>query len=75
MYVADIDLEVLRTLRSLQDTYQAKFKEPFIPFNYADFHATYDKCAAQIYKETLEEAIQKNEPYHIASKLRCWMDK
>ena len=26
-----------------------------------------DKCAAQVYKEILEKALQDNKPYHIVS--------
>lgn len=69
MYVAPRDMEILRTeeVRELKEKYQEKHKEQFICFNYADFKGTEDKCAAQIYLETLREAVKADKPYHIIS--------
>lgn len=47
--------------------YEEKFQERFIAFNYADFPGTEEKCAAQVYKETLEQALRDGKPYHIVS--------
>lgn len=69
MYIARVDAEVIATedVRLLRSFYEAKFGERFPAFNYADFHATKEKCAGQIYKETLEKALQDDKPYHIVS--------
>ena len=70
MYVARCDIEILHedVMYEMQDEYERRFGERFIPFNYADFDGTKDKCAAQIYKETLEKALRENKPYHIVSR-------
>ncbi|WP_050696620.1 hypothetical protein [Anaeromassilibacillus senegalensis] len=72
MYVARVDSQILKSeeVHNLLDQYEEKFNERFIAFNYADFDRQGDKPAAQIYKETLQEALEKNTPYHIESK-RC----
>ena len=69
MYVAPCDMEILRTIevRELKEAYRKKHKEQFICFNYADFQGTDEKCAAQIYLETLRTAVKADEPYHIVS--------
>ena len=69
MYIAKIDSAVIGTdeVDSLLDQYEAKFGERFIAFNYADFPGTKDKCAGQIYKETLERALEDGKPYNIVS--------
>lgn len=69
MYVAPRDMEILRMeeIRKLKDKYRGKFGEHFIHFNYADFKGTPEKCAAQIYLETLREAVKADAPYHIVS--------
>lgn len=70
MYVARIDMDILRSdeVMDMRREYEEKFGERFIYFNYADFHATEEKCAAQVYKETLEKALRDNKPYHIVSR-------
>lgn len=69
MYVADVDMKVLCTsnLRELKQKYREQFGENFIEFNYADFYRQEEKCAAQIYVETLKRALEENKPYHIQS--------
>ena len=64
-----MDAYVLKTkeMQNLLDQYEGKFGERFIAFNYADFHRVGDKCAAQVYKETLEKALKDHKPYHIIS--------
>lgn len=59
-----VDLEILNSeeLRILQQQYLDKFQEPFIDFSYDDFQAQGGKCAAQVYKEALEKALQDNKP-------------
>lgn len=69
MYIASIDMKILTSseLDELDECYFNKFGERFIRFNYGDFHRQGDKCAAQIYLETLREAIEKDKPYRIVS--------
>lgn len=69
MYVARVDSAIIGTdeVDQLLDLYEEKFGERFIAFNYADFPGTKDKCAGQIYKETLEKALLDDKPYHIIS--------
>ncbi len=69
MYVAKVDSAIIRSreVQDMLDQYEEKFQERFIAFNYADFHATEEKCAAQVYKETLEQALRDGKPYHIVS--------
>lgn len=70
MYIALRDMRILRSdeVFSLYDEYEKKFGEQFICFNYADFKGTEEKCAAQIYLETLREAVKADAPYHITSR-------
>ena len=67
MYVTKDDMDYIKKSAHLLDAYEKKFGERFIAFNYADFLATKEKCAGQIYKETLEKALLDDKPYHIAS--------
>lgn len=67
MYVIREDMKILGTLREPLEQYEKKFGEQFIAFNYADFPGTKEKIAGQIYKETLERALQDDKPYHIVS--------
>lgn len=72
MPVAPIDLKVLRSdrMKQLDKLYEEKFGERFMHFNYADFDATEEKCAAEVYLETIERALQEGKPYHIVSRFR-----
>lgn len=76
MYVAEVDMLILTSTEVLEmrKAYEQRFKERFIEFNYADFDRQGDKPAAQIYKETLQEALEKNTPYHIESKRYSFFD-
>ena len=69
MYVAREDAEIVasKAVREMKRQYEAKFGERFAAFCYADFHGTWEKCAGQVYKETLEKAVQDDKPYHIVS--------
>ncbi len=69
MYVIRRDMDILRSdeVFHLYGEYKKKFGEEFIYFNYADFQGTEEKCAAQIYLETLRAAVEADEPYHIVS--------
>ncbi len=67
MYVARCDMEILHSLDELHRQYEEKFGERFISFNYADFKWAGDKCPGQVYKETLEQALLSDKPYHIVS--------
>ena len=70
MYVAPRDMAILRSdeVSELKDRYREKFGEHFICFNYADFRGTQEKCAAQVYLETLKKAVAADKPYHIVSR-------
>ena len=70
MYVADVDMKVLCTsnLRELKQKYREQFGENFIEFNYIDFTRQGERCAAQVYLDTLRQALTENKPYHIESK-------
>ena len=76
MYVAAVDMKILKNkeLDVLLDQYKERFGEDFIEFNYADFHRHGEKCAAQVYKETLEKALLDDKPYHIESKRYSFFD-
>lgn len=69
MYVARCDMEYMREHKvlALRKKYKDKFGEPFISFNYIDFPRQGEKCSAQVYKETLEKALEGDKPYHIVS--------
>ncbi|MCI8594217.1 MAG: hypothetical protein HFF09_03050 [Oscillospiraceae bacterium] len=69
MYVARCDIKIVNTteVRKMLEEYKKKFGESFISFNYGDFQRQGDKCAGQVYKETLEKALQDDKPYHIVS--------
>lgn len=69
MYVATIDGKYLCSDENykMQEEYEKRFGERFISFNYADFDRQGEKCAAQIYLETLKRALEENKPYHIQS--------
>ena len=69
MYIADVDQKLLFTKEHLnmQNEYKQRFGEQFISFNYADFRRQGEKCAAQVYLETLKRALEENKPYHIQS--------
>lgn len=68
MYVARCDMDILRTeeMYQMKLEYQKRFGEIFIPFNYGNFHRMGEKCAAQVYKETLQKALEDNKPCTIA---------
>jgi hypothetical protein len=76
MYIAKVDIEILKTKEviEMKQRYREKFDERFICFNYADFHRQGEKCAAQVYKETLEKALLDDKPYHIESKRYSFFD-
>lgn len=76
MYVAYVDAKILTSpkVMEMKDEYEKRFGERFIEFNYADFHREGEKPAAQIYRETLERALEKGEPYHIHSKRYDFFD-
>lgn len=70
MTIAKEDMIILRSseIYELYDKYRQKFGEEFMGFDYADFPGTPDKSAGQMYKETLEKALQDDKPYHIKSR-------
>lgn len=69
MYVARVDAKILcsKEVMNMRAEYREKFGEFFIAFNYGDFPGTKEKCAGQVYKETLEKALRDGKPYHIVS--------
>lgn len=76
MYVAHVDSVIIRSeeVQNMLDQYTEKFGVRFIAFNYADFKGTEVTPAAQIYKETLKNALEANTPYHIESKRYSFFD-
>lgn len=76
MVVAPIDARTLQTeeVWNMLKQYEEKFHERFIAFNYADFHRQGERCAAEVYKETLEKALLDDKPYHIESKRYSFFD-
>ena len=69
MYVIWEDMEILHEIQGMLDQYEEKFGERFIAFNYADFQGVRGIAgsAGQQYKQTLEEALKKDEPTRIES--------
>ena len=67
MYVIRADMEILHKIQDLLDQYEAKFGERFIAFNYIDFPGTKTIRPAEQYRETLREALTKDEPTRIES--------
>lgn len=74
MYVAPVDMKILKTLLDSKTKYIERFGEQFPCFNYADFDRQGEKCAAQVYKELLEKALQEGKPYRIKSKLKSCLE-
>lgn len=54
-------------VREMLVEYERRFGEGFVTFNYADFKDKDGKLAAEIYTETLAQALKDNKPYHIVS--------
>lgn len=69
MYVARVDSAVIcsREVQDMLDQYEEKFGERFIAFNYVDFKRDGDRCAAQVYADTLKAALERDEPTQIES--------
>lgn len=69
MYVIPSDAKIICSdeVRMLEDEYEKKFGEFFLAFNYIDFPGDSDKCAAEMYREALQKAVQRDEPTHIVS--------
>ena len=69
MYVAKIDADIIgsKEVRELRNKYTEKFGEFFLCFNYSDFRGKDGKCPGQVYKETLEKAVEADEPYRVVS--------
>ena len=57
--ISRVDFAVLKSkeVQDLLDLYEERFGENFTPFSYADFHRVGDKCAAEMFKEALKEAL------------------
>ena len=70
MYILPRDSKILRSdeVFRLYAEYEKKFGESFVCFNYADFQGTQEKGAAQLYLETLREAVKANKPYRHESR-------
>lgn len=60
MYIAPCDRAILWSIemRKLKEEYHQRFGHPFAAFNYKDFVSSADKCAAQVYLDSLKEALQ-----------------
>lgn len=69
MYIARRDSEILRSkeVYEMEMEYKKRFGKYFIQFNYSDFRGTENIPAAQVYKETLQNALEENKPYDIIS--------
>lgn len=69
MYVIRKDAEILCSdeVMDMRQAYREKFGEDFIYFNYIDFPGTKTIRPAEQYRETLREALTKDEPTQIES--------
>lgn len=70
-YIGKKDSEYMLTedYKRVRNKYIHRFGGDSLPMlNYFDFQAEGDKCAAQVYKETLEKCLAENRPYDIPSK-------
>lgn len=65
--VTEEDMMILKETRALKKAYREKFGEPFAPFNYVDFVEEEGKAPAQVYKEALEAALERDEPTRVES--------
>lgn len=71
MLIGKEDSAIIRSkeVHDMMVEYRKRFGEQFVPFNYADFRSVDGKRAAEIYKETLAQALAENRPYRIRSKM------
>ena len=69
MYVIRADAKILCSdeVRNLMMQYHEKFGERFLPFNYVDFPGDDHHRPAEMYREALQKAVQRDEPTHIVS--------
>ena len=69
MYIIPSDARIICSdeVRELEDEYERKFGEFFLAFNYVDFPSKDGKCAAEVYKEALRKAVERDEPTRIVS--------
>lgn len=70
MVVARVDSAYMRehNVLELKIEYRKRFGEPYIPFNYCDFQRNGDKCAAQVYMDTIKQCLHEGKPCTIVSK-------
>lgn len=69
MVVAPVDSAILRSdeMIKLKKQYRETFGERFMPFNYCDFQRDGDRCAAQVYMDTIKQCLEENKPYEVES--------
>ena len=65
MYIEAEDMKIIKTTRHLKEAYFEKFGETFAPFNYVDFIGAEGKLPAQVYKEALKAALERDKPTKI----------
>ena len=67
MYVARVDVEFFQSncekIYSLHKQYKQRFGKTFPCFSYSLFCSEGEKCAMQVYMETLEKALREDKPY------------
>ena len=69
MYVIRADAEIICSdeVRNLMIQYHERFGERFIRFNYIDFPGNEHQRPAEMYREALRQAVERDEPTHIES--------
>ena len=70
MYIAPVDGKYLCSDENykMQEEYEKRFGERFIPFNYPDFPGDENTLPGQAYKNAIIHALEEGKPYHIVSK-------
>lgn len=70
MVVAPVDSAILRSdeMWELWEQYEKTFGKRFICFNYCDFQRDSDRCAAQVYMDTIKQCLREGKPTSIVSK-------
>ena len=61
MYIAPCDREILwsNEMRQLKEEYYRRFGKQYPHFNYTEFHSIGEKCAAQVYWESLKKILNR----------------
>lgn len=69
MYVIQDDAKIICSdeVRNLMIRYHEKFGERFLAFNYIDFPGNEQQRPAEMYREALLQAVERDETTHIES--------